>query len=85
MLKRSANIDKNEKINLAKVLKCINGGVIEQWLYIKSVARKLLLVLLALVLLWLAVLLPALFAVVLHLYDKDYCTAQAGYGIGYEH
>ena len=27
----------------------------------------------------------ALFAVVLHLYYKDYCAAQAGDGIGYEH
>lgn len=67
------------------MLKCVNRGVVEQWLYIKSVARKLLLVLLALVLLWFAVLSPALFAVVLHLYYKDYCAAQAGYGVGYEH
>lgn len=32
-----------------------------------------------------AFLMLALFAVVLHLYYKDYCAAQAGYGIGYEH
>ena len=46
--------------------------------------HKLLLALLASVLLN-AFLMLALFAVVLHLYYKDYCAAQAGDGIGYEH